>query len=688
MCDELSTMYYCATQIWNHYDDAVTTNTLAVDFFTYQNNTQSKLQVPKIKFSIYSKSATNISVTCSVSELYKYIYSVKKKLIEPLNQLIAKVVNNDKKFTDGFVHKTHKNNIYTTIVYNSLLDSPCIRFMIGEKEQALLDTDKIYIPLIEFNSLYLTLTNCFNNFTTMSQNVSIMNMIKTNSELYNKKLDEISVKLTNVPTDNSVLMERVESKPETISTSNVTDILNIEESKIDSDTKIQFDSDIDFSKVDLESESSVSKESDSSIQNDFDNFIENNVDSFELDLPENDKTTQKEIVMENVFQKKILNNDFSNLKMIINGCVNSNLPLNSFVNTVFDKTGLDLYDGMNNLEKYSINYVISRNLKHNIKNFLDRHVPFPKSIMPIIVDSVSTDENIIQFKVDCMYFLLMSYVYVNRVKNILSEKLQDEISNNNYMCYTLKCITSPFVFSQLMKINKDVIISSVTKLFYDLRKEDFFKKYENEIYQQFRVDIDLDSKYIESEISKIYDNVIKFRDKMVIDKFYQSKIMKLVYSDFKKFEFNFDILSKIIEIENIYWNSDTKRLNGVVTDDIPVDILKKYGIKQSKFDNSVLVNYIKSTNPNFVDLEKIKNININVHDILDQIDIRSYPRDILAALYFWDSKKLPKNITLNDFGKMVSTSGLTISELISLILDKKYNVEDDTFYQSLVLLNG
>ena len=119
MCEDA--IYYNGTTLWSHWDNDVTSNTLNFDFFTYQSNSQLKLQQPKFKFVIYSQSSTSSSVTLFNSELYKYYYTLKKKIIDNLNSHVQKI-RIDKNYTDGFTFKCKNNNIYTTILYNELLD--------------------------------------------------------------------------------------------------------------------------------------------------------------------------------------------------------------------------------------------------------------------------------------------------------------------------------------------------------------------------------------------------------------------------------------------------------------------------------------------------------------------------------------------------------------------------------------
>ena len=120
------------------------------------------------------------------------------------------------------------------------------------------------------------------------------------------------------------------------------------------------------------------------------------------------------------------------------------------------------------------------------------------------------------------------------------------------------------------------------------------------------------------------------------------------------------------------------------TKDIPIEILNKYGLENKKFNNEILIKFIKTVDPNFKDIEQIRNINKNVHDILDNILIQNYPTLILRALYFWDVEKLPNNITYDMFSRLIYDSNLDNTSLLSMILDDNYKFDSD-FYNSLSL---
>ena len=663
MCDDA--IYYNGTTLWSHWDNDVTSNTLNFDFFTYQSNNQLRLQQPKFKFVIYSQSSTSSSVTLFNSELYKYYYILKRKILDNLNDHL-KSLSKDNKYTDGFTFVTRRNNIYTTILYNNVLNDNCIRFMIGEKEKSILDTDKIYIPLIEFNSLYLTIYKAFENYCVMSQQVSMLDTFKKYTELFDDKITDLEIKLKNLNCDETPRVENIDTP------------IIIEKTDLD---LTEIDQRISESESNNDTENIVKDDEIKGENDSFNDFLKDNRDSFELDLPaeqseEARAKTQKEIVHENFFPSKLLKDDFSNLDKIIFNCINSKLPLDSFVNTVYTTCNIDLCDSITVQDKYAINYIVCRNIKDKINDLLTKKVDLPKSTLPIIVEDTTYAT---QEKIDCACFLLMSYIYISKVNNDLA-KIEDYQINKSLISYCLKTITSPFVFKYILNINKDVLINCIDRLYTELRNKKFFDKYQLDIYNKTKINIEFNNEYLREHIEKIYNTIQERKDKFSISKFFKLISKILDYSDFGIIEkYNSDIIQKIIDIE---YKKDV-----ISTNDIPIKILEKYGIKDLKYDNNILVKYIKSKYPDFKDIEQIKNINISVKDIIKDIDINSYPVDILKALYFWNVNLLPKNIKYDDFCKIVDSSNLKENELISMILDDNYKI-DDSFYNSLELINN
>lgn len=700
--------YFQSVKLWSYWDNNVTTNNLNFECYFFSTEKSPTVCEPRFKFSIYSKSNTPSSISLEVSELYKYTYKLKKHILDKLPSLISKT-KSDKKFTDGFVHNGPKTNIYTTIMYNANINDTCIRFMVGAKEETLLDTDKVYIPLIDILSLYGILNKAYENYVNMCSTVSVINIIK-------KKLTAIEEKIDKIPVDKErvepvVLMETLQASDQVLSSLSTESEPESELGTLQISEQIMSCLMPENESESEEVESEEVSEEKNAVQQDFDAFLVEKRDTFALDMPGQEKVqeeppkeqpapkvkkprnpnikTVKEIEIEDVVSKDVLKNEFKNMEMIVTNCINTPVPLDTFTKTVLNTTGINLYEGFSDLDLYCLNYITTKNLKHNINRYIQQKVDFPKSISPIIVPDNKyndADESYKNIRIQIMYFLLMSYIYLSKVKTQLSERTKSAQDNKEFLCYALKTMTTCYVFSYMLNINKNVLVGYVDKLYNKLRNDGFFNTFEEEIQKKTGVSVVVTSQVIKDDVERIYNTVNERKEKLVIPNFFNPKIMKMGYSDFQKIEtpFNVNVVDKICKIDTLYINGKIDKIDDVLKnyDDVPLSVLSVYGVKKQKFDNSVLLSYFKKNVPDFPDMEQIKNINSNVYDVLDSLNIQNYGVKALRALYFWDVKKLPKNIKLSEFEKMVDDSGLETSMLISMILDRNYQSDDD-FYNSL-----
>ena len=177
--------------------------------------------------------------------------------------------------------------------------------------------------------------------------------------------------------------------------------------------------------------------------------------------------------------------------MIVNNCVNSKLPLDSFVKTVYSLSGVDLYEGISNSDKYCLNYVVTNNLRQSINSYIQKRMDLPKSINPIIIN----DNICNQDKIDCVCFLLLSYIFLSKIKNDCVN-IDDSYANKNYISYCLKTITSPFVFTHILDINKDVLINCIVRLYVELKDKKFYDKYLSDIFNKTHVNVDFNVTYL------------------------------------------------------------------------------------------------------------------------------------------------------------------------------------------------
>jgi len=676
--DDGSEIEFYGNNLWSYYDNIVSSNALNFDYYGYDK--EKKISAPKFKLSINGKTANKNAKLCFDScSLYKFSYQIKSNILNHVKNDIEKF-KTDQKWSHGFCYNGFKKNIYVTTMWNDLSNSPVVRFMIGEKERTILDSDKVYVPFVEFFSLAEILNQSFNNYvhlcsiSALESNIvrlqkvtdNLVTETQSNSELPilgdmiadNKPLETLNIQISG----NQSPVNKVEA---VIEKDDATDVVELAEVNAGKDSIVN--------------------------QNDFDSFLTENRDSFQIDYgPEKvdyeskDRNLKDELVVKgSKFIDKLCNGDFTILEQIIFNASNEDLPFNSFVESVKQFTDIDFKDGISESDYLSLNYVISNNIKYNINRLLEKKVKLPSSITPIIVKNNKTDND----KIDTMYYLLLFYIYLSKIKNILNEKSSNSLDNKEYFSYVIKTISNPLVFSYFPDIAEEVIKVETIKRFRILRNNDFFKNFENGIIEKLKINkIGIIEEDIEDNITKIYSNVVKFKDKLGVQTAFNNKIMKVPYNTLVSSGITIKNLHKLIHFDSsfIKYGKINDKVDLKSYDDIPVNILKIYNIKTTKFDNTIIIKYFTDNIKNFNDLEKIKKINKNVYDIIDQIDITKYDDNSLKALYFWNVDQLPKDLTYFKFKLMVENSNLDRSELISMILNRTVQIDPD-FYNSFLI---
>lgn len=661
MCDEKEVLFYGMT-LWNYYDNSISSNSLNFDYYTF--NKDDRLASPKFKISIVGKAVQGAKLALSNCELYKFSYQLKSKILKNIKNLIEKL-KTDQGYSEGFVFHGYKKNIYVTGMWNNVTNEPVIRFMISEKEQTVLESDKVYIPLVEFFSFCDILNQAFNGYLNLCASVAQENSLKKLYDMLEQKTFLPSIEKQSISSTSCIEPEKV---LEVISES-------IEKTE--------------------ETVNEVSKEV-SENQSSFDSFLKENRDNFSLDIPNDtdirvetkiDDGLKKSSELDNVpskFIQKLCENDLVKLEELVTNVCNQELPFDSFIEYIKTATDIDFKDGIDEKDYVAINYAVTRNLKFNINQLLEKQVKLPTSIAPVIVNSKNRTDD----KIDVMYQLLLLYIYISKVRTALVDKTKNSIDNKEFFAYVLKTISNPLVFSYLPDTPVDVIKSEVIRRYYNLKNNGFFDKFHENIKTKIPgSEFTINDDEINESIDKIMVNVTKFKDKLNPSILFNNHYMKLSYNDIINNNLDLNILKKIIYFDWClfkYGKVDVAALNISSTDDIPVSILKIYGINTVKFDNSIISKYFSDNYKNFSDLEKIKKINRNVYDILDSIDIEKYDDNQLKALYFWDTEILPKTITYNQFKQIIDKSSLDRSQLLSMIINKT-KVIDPTFFNSFLV---
>lgn len=687
--DDGTEIEFYGNNLWSYYDNVISGNMLSFDYYGYDK--KQKISAPRFKLSIRGRTANkNSSITFDSCSLYKFSYQLKSEILKFVKDDLEKF-KTDQKWSHGFSFAGYKRNLYVTALWNDLSNSAAIRFMIGEKERTILESEKIYVPIVEFFSFTEILNQSFSNYVNLcavsALESNIVRLQKTTDNLANSTINTVSndnvQNISDIPMLNgSDFDKNLQSMK--ISISGNQSPVNKIHSAIDKVEEISED-DLKLAQVNAGKESVEAQES-------FDKFLQENRDSFQLDLPVNEKSEDKKLKDEikdgeSKFITKLCNNDFSALEQIVFNAANEDLPFNSFIESIKKVTDIDFSDGISKKDYNCLNYVISNNIKYHINKLLEKKTKLPTSITPIIVKNEKVDSD----KIDVMYYLLLFYIYLSRVKVFLSEKSNNSLDNKEYFSYIIKTISNPLVFSYLPDIPEEVIKAETIKRYNILKENSFFDNFIKNIKSKIKSvnSLNIADKDINDNISKIYASVTKFRDKLGVESSFNSSIMKISYKILNEYDLELNTLSKLIHFDSSFvkYGKIGNEIDLKSYDDVPVPLLNIYGIKIAKFDNTIISKYFANNIKNFGDLEKIKRINKNVYDILDDIDITKYDTNALRALYFWNVDQLPRDLTYIKFKNLIDSSTLEKSELLSMILNRNVVIDKDFYNSFLVSAN-
>lgn len=677
--DDGTEIEFYGNSLWNYYDNIVSSNQLSFDYYGYDK--EKRISAPKFKLSITGKTSNKDSkIVFDSCGLYKFSYQLKSQILNRIKEDEEKF-KTDQGWSHGFTYNGYKKNVYITSMWNDLTNSAVIRFMIGEKERTILESDKIYVPLVEFFSLVEILKQSFNNYVQLCS----ISSLESNIVRLQKTTDNLNIvtnnKETDIPLLNSNIIDNKSLENVKISISSNQSPVNRVDAIMDIIKCNDNEDNVEIAEVVADKHSSEMQES-------FDKFLIENRDSFQLDLPDQEKK-KPEIKSEldkkeSKFITKFCNNDLTILEQLVFNTSNEILPFDSFVDSIKKATDIDFRDGISKNDYNCLNYAISNNLKYHINQMLEKKVKLPSSITPIIVKNEKVDND----KIDTMYYLLLFYVYLMKVKSILSEKTNNALDNKEYFSYIIKTISNPLVFSYFPQISEEVIKTEVLKRYYELCENGFFDNFLKEVQGKIKSvkSLNIDTNSINESISKIYASVTKYKDKLGIETAFNRYISKVPYETLRNTDIELSTIAKLVhfDISYIKYGKIDDKVDLKSYDDVPVDILKLYNIKVVKFDNTIISKYFRENIKNFNDLEKIKKINKNVYDIIDSIDITKYDTNSLRALYFWNVDLLPKDLTYFKFKKMIDDSTLEKPELISMILNKTISIDKD-FYQSFLV---
>jgi len=661
--------------LWKCNDSIRSTNelqlsTMVVDDEYGTSNTMIQLAIKNWKNRSFE------SVNLSYNNLFKYMQLVKKHINGNIpsfdDHIMIRIKNNKKNFNTTFLN----TNEYKKTVL----------FTISTKGEDFFDSQKFYMPLIEYLSLLKLLQSLRDDYVSISMNTNMIATIKgLNDDIYEMKNTLDALYKYHLSNENKV------------SNNNIETYISNKETDVDKPVLINKEKTntiIDEEQIDI----------DLSDQDKLNKFIDNNLEDMKIsiipELIESKKKTfethkSAHIDLCDDFTKKKLKKDFMNLEKMIMSLSATDNPIRIFTETLKEII-IDPLPSYSEDDIINTEFSLTMSLKTSIQDNLMRQKPLSLNIFPF--HTVDNDDTKIQENVDLMYTLYSYVIYYTLVVNQLKEKSDIAVNNKTFQLYVFKMITLPFIYRYLKYITRDEFIFSIETKLKLYRKLGVFKNFEQNILDTYGLDVKISDPGVLQSANKTYDVINDKWDVLTIDNFFTklkvNSIIDDTYESFKSYKLTTQTMQKYILLIFNFKKNDKINFDELKEDckdfsDIPEEIYNRFELEEKQFDNTNLIrvcqDYCKRNNIKWDDYNDfISNINIWEKNITDDINLNEIPEFILKSIYLWnpnDDDKIMKNYKY--FKNKVLDSVLTKEMLIPMLNSDTNNKEVEDFAGSL-----
>jgi len=709
--------------LWQFNDRQISNSFFNVDKFTTTDNWG--VSPLRLKFGISQfKAGNGNSIYLSHQDVYTLLQNVKAKEAELPG--IIKQVNDDVKHQVNITVKL-KKKIIITFLNRVEYGGCCVRFIISDKNDSYLDSEKVFIPIYDFLSFLKILTQFRDSYISISDsmyNNIIMDKLSSEVVSLNEKLSGYYSEAMHI-IKGKVLLESQKAQlsaqpqaapmilPEEIvpaamdenfdlfggtgGEDTATDIVPEEkpEEKVEEDKLKELGMIAPKSEPKPEPEvEQLSEEID--LMTDMDNFLKEEVPKVDLkinnDNVKHEADTSEAVISDVTFTEAVLDNDVLNLEMYITNLINDDLPFQKLCEVIESKLGFNPVEGVNQSDINSTNYLISNYLKSSLKKCLENQEDFPANVSPILYSDIKLNDK----SKSLMYDLFIYFIYYTQLRNMLKEKDFNPINNRDFICFSFKTIASPLAISGFNQIDETLMLTEITNRYRRYRENGVFDKLRAEVKSKYSAEFDLPEDALKTEAARIYTAIKANYDKLTVEYAFQKYAplnLKINYNDFKENTFDHEQIKKIIAIEfNFRKNGKViyDELNYAKFDDISPAVLEKFDIKEKKYDNTNLKRYIKEITKDDEKLQKtsldvVNKINYSYRDLKNvNVDFANTPVDILRSIFMWDIDRDEK-ITINylHYREVVQGCSLTKDMLVSLLTNIQ-DVIDVNFVNSFI----
>lgn len=651
--------------LWDYYDLGITQKSISLSSVFYDDN--YKISPTVLQFSINDfQNRRNNHVMLSHRDIYLLL--IKLKPITNDIKRLKEDIKEDPTKQESISIKT-KKKIHISFLYRTEYEF-CFRISFLEDGQSFSDADKVYIPFYDFLSLTKILVNFRDSYLSLANNSQLITSMT-------KLTDNVDLLTSSVT---SILSELKQGRNYSQNSTNI----QLEEKEKDMNVDI-LDDDVFDDNQEMEA-----------LQNNLETFLDNEKDNIDLDITIKEDHPPPEIVKasDDFFTAKFLKGDLKNLEVMMTNVITSDQPLDTIIHLIRNSCNPpikfdDLIPNCSEKDYHQLLYITTRYLKTIVNKHLNEGKPLPQSVVPIRYKC----DNINDINRSLMLDLFMYFVYYTQLKTQLQERDSDTTKNKSLICFTIKTILSPLVFTFFDSIkSREILISEITNRYTQYRNSGVFDNVEEEIRSRYGSDISISEQLLKDYIIKIHDVLSKNSDKFYIDFSFKSQdikqYIKIPYEKFIKYEFSKEQIKKILLVESEYQKSgslDIKLIetrNNINFQDIPDDILNCFGVTKET-NNENLKRFINSEMKDSPYLNNAlliaDSITTDYKDLKDtNVEFINFPENVLIAIGIWDmnsDRRLSTNY--NYFKEKIESSSLDKATVLSLLTNIQTQPAED-----------
>lgn len=661
-------------KMWEHFDGQITSNTLTISLYVRKDD--FGLSSPRLQINIGNrKTRSNTNFSMDFQKVHQYVKKY-KKVMEKKSEVI-KALADSPDANVSFVVQDYRR-MTTTILNKNEYGGCCVKISISEQVTSKVDTVSVYVSYCDYCSLIHLLATYQNTYFQTVNSVHLYGMVR---EL-NNSISSLNGKMSD-------LSFKIPDRTFTASSP------SIPEEEISIDIGISepgATEEVDEITPQPEAKEVVIEEE---LRNDLSEYLGKERDSVDLDIDDLTVSKQKkESVLNSDLIEKCLKNDVLNLEMYLFNCINDPNPFQKLTNW-FKENSNEYLKNISEEETNSIQYMVSLYLKNYLNLHLNEKKGLPSSVPPIIFSNADCGQSELSF----MYDLFLLLIYYNQIKIQIKEKENNTVENKELICFILKTLTTPLIFSFMKNISKEILTSEMVRRFNVYKEKDVFTNLQEKIYEKYKIKPDVADAIIQQESSRIYDNVTLKLDELTIEKmfpkFKKNGLTQLDHNVFKKNKFTEEQMLKLIVLDLNFKKNGKVDIKEIETtfdiksfDDLPENVISFYNIGNKKFNNENLVRFVKQTfekDPNLEKYLEICNlINSSYFDLKGkEVNLTLLPDEILKAIFLWDAEADSKiTINYNYYIEKIQQSSLDKSMLLSMLQDLSERKETD-FLKSL-----